>query len=409
MNKEKVNQGYAVEGKLKKSTKGYLVLYSIKAGRISYTHLVQVARRNNLKQDQIPHLRSAKNAFAKAKDSLQGVSLPNLLELEGWDGMVKQTVKVTPLKRANEYQVSIMREGRMNGKLHKASLPVFRLEFDPPKNVDHRAWIRDYMRAFWDEKYQKLVRDGKVILPEISEITRCINIVAYWEGETVDQQLMDNLRRRIVAAFQTSVIGVDGEMLRQNVETVILNQLSGVKFLAGRGAVYVPLQVEEKDTSETLDAISNLITAFASGATTEIEHDNYYDQDNEAIDRYGRTTEFRYLGYLDGDRELEYIRKDIGDTLSKEISEYWASLVEMADTFNEEKVKEFEKKIDTFKVKKQRIDKRIKLIGASVGGDIPIRRNMYSDLKIKMDSRVAAIPLKKNAVRTSLTKLIDFK
>ena len=223
MNKEKVNQGYAVEGKLKKSTKGYLVLYSIKAGRISYTHLVQVARRNNLKQDQIPHLRSAKNAFAKAKDSLQGVSLPNLLELEGWDGMVKQTVKVTPLKRANEYQVSIMREGRMNGKLHKASLPVFRLEFDPPKNVDHRAWIRDYMRAFWDEKYQKLVRDGKVILPEISEITRCINIVAYWEGDTVDQQLMDNLRRRIVAAFQTSVIGVDGEMLRQNVETVIFS------------------------------------------------------------------------------------------------------------------------------------------------------------------------------------------
>ena len=58
-------QGYAVDGKMKKSTKGYIVLSSIKAGRISYTHLYRVARANNLKQTQIPYLRSANNAFAK--------------------------------------------------------------------------------------------------------------------------------------------------------------------------------------------------------------------------------------------------------------------------------------------------------------------------------------------------------
>ena len=83
------NHGYAVEGKLMESTKGYLVLWSINAGTMRYADLVAVAKSNSLSQGKIPKLRTAKNAFAKAKDAIQNSSLPVLLELEGWDGAVK--------------------------------------------------------------------------------------------------------------------------------------------------------------------------------------------------------------------------------------------------------------------------------------------------------------------------------
>ena len=406
--KEK-QEGYAVDGKLKKSTRGYIVLSSIKAGRISYTHLYRVARANNLKQSQVPHLRSAKNAFAKAKDSLKGVSLPTLLELDGWDGQVRQTINITPLKRANEYQVSIVREGRMRGKRHKASVPAFRLEFNPPEGVDHRAWVRDYQRSFWDEKFKKLIEEGKETRPEISEITRCITVAGYWDGESVDATLMDSLRTRIVQAFQASVVGVDGEMLRQTMEQVLLGQLNGVKFLAGRGAIYVPQKTSDgKDTSETLDSLERLIASFSAGVNVVSDETNYYDENEEPVNRYGRKTEFRYLGYLDGARELEYIRQDIGNTLSAEVTEYWAELVDVAATFNDDKVKDFEKKLNRFKARKAKIEKRIKVIGKSVGGEIPIRKKLYSDLGTKLNSRIAAIPPKRNAVRVALKDLIEF-
>ena len=77
------NHGYAVEGKLMESAKGYLVLWSINAGSMQYSDLVTVAKSNGLTQGQIPKLRTAKNAFAVAKDAMIGLSLPTLLELEG--------------------------------------------------------------------------------------------------------------------------------------------------------------------------------------------------------------------------------------------------------------------------------------------------------------------------------------
>jgi hypothetical protein len=192
-------------------------------------------------------------------------------------------------------------------------------------------------------------------------------------------------------------------------EDVLLRQLNGVKFLAGRGAVYVPQKTSDgKDTSETLDRLERLIAAFSAGVNVVSNDTDYYNEEDEPVNRYGRKTEFRYLGYLDGARELEYIRQDIGNTLSGEVSAYWAELVEMAATFNEDKVKDFEKKLNRFKTRKEKIEKRIQVIGASVGGEIPIRRQLYSDLDTKLNSRIAAIPPKRNAVRVALKDLIEF-
>ena len=60
------------------------------------------------------------------------------------------------------------------------------------------------------------------------------------------------------------------------------------------------------------------------------------------------------------------------------------------------------------KAGKAKIEKRIKIIGKSVGGEIPIRKKLYSDLGTKLNSRIAAIPPKRNAVRVALKDLIEF-
>ena len=142
-------------------TKAFLVLWTVRSGLMSYENMVQVAKDNNLTKDQIPHLRTANNAFAKAKDSLKGMPMDTLLELEGWDGQVKQHLDVKNLLRGNEYQVSIVREGIMNGKLHKESIPVVRLKFSPPSDFNANAWVKNYVRSFWDEKYIAKIESGK--------------------------------------------------------------------------------------------------------------------------------------------------------------------------------------------------------------------------------------------------------
>ena len=202
MEQEIENQGYVVAGKMKGLAKLYLISWTVRSGQMSYENMVKVAKDNDLSKDQIPELRPAKNAFAVSKDVLKGMKLDTLLELEGWDGQVKQTLDVKPLKRGLEYQISIVREGMMNGKLHKDSIPVVRLKFSPPEDFNYRAWVKNYMRSFWDEKYIARIKEGTEEAPQLSQITQCITQLPYWDDTRVNPMLMMNIRNRIVQAFQ---------------------------------------------------------------------------------------------------------------------------------------------------------------------------------------------------------------
>jgi len=402
------NQGYAVEGKLKALVKGFLVLWTIRSGQMNYENMVKVAKDNNLTKDQIPDLRTAKNAFAVSKDVLKGMKLDTLLELEGWDGQVKQSIDIKPLKRGLEYQILIIREGMMNGKLHKDAIPVVRLQFKPPKDFNYRAWVTNYMRSFWDEQYIARIRSGEDEAPQISQITRCITQVPYWDDTRVDPILMMNIRERIVRAFQISVIGIDQEMLKTQFLKVLTNDLNGINFQAGRAAIYVPAEVDGKKTSETLDSLANLIASFAAGTSVEAT-ENYYDDDGNPAKRgLQRQTAFRYLGYLSGSRELEYIRQDIGETLSKEVSEYHAELTNLVDSFDKDKVEQFEKKVIAVSTKRKKLNARITNISDIVDGDIPIKTTMYKDINKKFKSRIAAIPQANSAIAKTLTGLASF-
>ena len=409
MEQEIENQGYVVEGKMTELTKGFLVLWTVRSGQMSYENMVRVAKANSLTKDQIPELRPAKNAFAKSKDVLKGMTLPTLLELEGWDGQVKQTLDVKPLKRGLEYQITIVREGMMNGKLHKDSIPVVRLQFSPPEDFNYRAWVKNYMRSFWDERYIARIESGEEEAPQISEITQCITQVPYWDDTRVDPTLMFTIRTRIVQAFQVSVVGIDEEMLKAQFLRVLKNDLNGIEFQAGRAAIYVAAEVDGKKTSETLDSLANLIASFAAGASVEATTENYYDEDGNPVRRgLQRQTAFRYLGYLSGSRELEYIRNDIGRTLSREVSEYHAELTKLVDSFDKDKIEEFESKMANVETRRKSLDSRIANISAVVDGDVPVKTNMYKDVSKRFRSRIDAIPTENSAISAKLKSLATF-
>ena len=409
MEQEIENQGYVVEGKMTELTKGFLVLWTVRSGQMSYENMVRVAKDNNLTKDQIPGLRTAKNAFAKAKDTLQGMQLGTLLELEGWDGQVKQHLEVKNLLRGNEYQVSIVREGIMQGKLHKESVPVVRLKFSPPRDFNANAWVKNYMRSFWDERYIAKIESGEEEAPQISEISRCITQDPYWEDTRVDPNLMLDIRNRILRAFQTSVVGVDEELLKAQFLRVLNRDLNGIEFQAGRAAIYVAAEVDGKKTSETLDSLANLLASFAAGTSVETKTENYYDDDGHPVNRgLQRQTALRYLGYLSGSRELKYIRDDIGKTLSKEVSEYHAQLTKLVDSFDKDKIEEFETKMAKVETRRKSLDSRIANISAVVDGDVPIKTNMYKDVNKRFSSRIEAIPTENSAISAKLKRLASF-
>jgi hypothetical protein len=398
------NHGYAVEGKLMESTKGYLVLWTINAGSIRYADLVNVAKSNNMTQGKIPKLRSAKNAFAKAKDAIPNSPLPVLLELAGWDGAVKQSIDVKPLKRSNEYQVSIRRDGRMHGKLHSESTPVFRLVFSPPDTFDHTAWVQNYMRSFWDEAYIKQIESGEVERPLPSQTLCCIRIEGYWTETEIDIDLMSQIQSRISEAFQNTITSIDETLLRQHIKETLVS-LGGVNFLAGKGVTYVPKTVNVKDT---LDSVANIIASFARGYDTSVNNENYYNEDGNPVNHYGTKSNFRYLGYLDGAREMQYIREDLGSNLSKDIIEFQAKVTKHAGNFNAEKVKLFAAGTKKLLVEKRGISKRLQNAEKIFGGTIPIKRKMYVDVSQRLTGRLRNISTDHTKVTNTLLGLVDF-
>ena len=126
---ENTSEGFVIEGELNVAVKGHLALYSIVGGRIGYSAYAQRAQELELSERYVPRPRKAKDAFARAKDVLHNMSVPTLDTLEGWDGVVQRKIIVKPLKKGNEYAVSIEHSGRSRGRRHKSMQNLFRISF----------------------------------------------------------------------------------------------------------------------------------------------------------------------------------------------------------------------------------------------------------------------------------------
>ena len=80
------------------------------------------------------------------------------------------------------------------------------------------------------------------------------------------------------------------------------------------------------------------------------------------------------------DRQLNYIRQDIETNLSREIAEYQHQLLQVADGFNEDKVEDFEKKLDSIQTKREDLSNRLRNLTSMLGGEVNINTTPYADI-----------------------------
>jgi len=375
MSNESEKQGYVVEGRMNELVLGWLVIWSLEGAMVPYSRVAnQVSSR-----EMVPELRRPQAAFAYCMKALRGITLPTLSELDEWDGPVAQQIEVVVLKKRSEYQICVKRKGRMRGKLHTESVPVMRVSYSPPEEFDASKWIHDYEKSFWE--------DGAV-RPNEEEIEQCVSVDPYWDDTDFDINLLMDVRGLLVQAFRRYATGVDSLMVRKQTEKQ-LQMLNGIKFNSGKGAVFVPKEVNGTETYSTLMSLSDMIALFASGGRTE--NDNYYDADGNISIRSTRGSNLRPLGYLDGDKELEYIRQDIGDALTMEMGEYWAKVVKTAETFNEDNVEAFERKLSELETQREGLRTRIATITESIGGGVQVKSAMHADLQRTLNQRVSGM------------------
>jgi hypothetical protein len=111
---------------------------------------------------------------------------------------------------------------------------------------------------------------------------------------------------------------------------------------------------------------------------------------------------------IDSKRELDYIRQDIGLAISKEVTEYQAEVAALAGAFDTEKVEQFQARIAKMRVKKNKITQRLGRMEQELGGQIPIKRKMYTDVQQRLGGRLANIK-NNNAVSAALLELTNFQ
>ncbi|MBK38334.1 MAG: hypothetical protein CMB45_05025 [Euryarchaeota archaeon] len=392
-------QGYVVEGQLTTAVRGYLVLYSVTGGRVSYTTFANNARELELPRSFVPPIRRTKDSFAIAKNTLTGMALPNLENVEGWDGVVKQEILVERLKKGNEYAVQIKRSGRSRGKRHTERVNLFRLEFSPPENFDAASWCQSYMDSHWEEGIEA---------PSMSSIRRCLTIEPYWDEEDFDPNMMQTIQQRLLDHFEVVATSIDAKMLRDRLRRVLASNMKGFPFRSGQGAWFVP-NSEEDNTLGSLEDYSNLLESFGtanmlSGDPTE---ESWFDETGKPRDWYRPSTNLRILGYIDNDRQLEYIRNDIQNNLSREIAEYQSKIVKLADSFNEDKVEAFEDRLNNIQVVKEELVTRLANLSDMIGG-VEVSTVVFSDLNESFTGRLDSIQPLNSTVANRLRGLMDF-
>jgi len=398
--KEKTNseEGYVVEGKLSKAVKGHLVLYSLTGGRVSYSAFARNARQLKLNRTFIPPIRRTKDAFAIAKNALNGMHLSQLESQEGWDGVVNQSVRIVPLKKGNEYAVQIKRTGRSRGKLHTESVNLFRLSFSPPEKFDAAAWCEKYMKSHWDDKVER---------PTVTDVRKCLSIEPYWDDQMFDATLMMQIQNRLLDEFEIVATSIDAKMLRDRIRKILSTEMKGLPFRSGQGAWFIPSD-KESDHLEQLENYSQLLETFgnANSLVGEPTEETWLDETGKPRSWFKPRTNLRILGYIDNDRQLGYIRQDIETNLSREIAEYHSKVLNVANSFNKDKVKEFEKRLNSVQVVREDLQNRLKNLSDMIGG-VEVNTVIFNDVNEGLTQRLQAIAPMNNSVVNRLRGLMS--
>lgn len=395
---ENTSEGFVIEGDLNVAVKGHLALYSIVGGRMGYQPYAARAQELGLSERYVPKPRKAKDAFARAKDVLHNMTVPTLDTLEGWDGVVQRKIIVKPLKKGNEYAVSIELSGRSRGRRHKAMQNLFRISFDPPKGVNPDTVIDQFRRSCWDAEVES---------PDLNTLRRCVTTTPYWEDQVIDDPvLLARLQTMVLDEFINTISSIDSTMLRNDVRQTLMS-LGGLPFKSGAGAWFIPSYSDDHEHLDTLENYANLLTYFGnhnalSGSRSQ---ETWYGENGAPRKWYRQKSNLRVMGYIDNERQLEYIKDDIQNALSLEVAEYQVKLLNIAKDFNGDKVKVFNEKLDNLSTERQDLKARLDNLSSLVGG-VDISFDPFSDISSEFEGRLGVIG-EENAVSTRLRGLMS--
>ena len=371
------------------------MLYSVTGGRVSYETFANLAGQLGLTQAFVPPIRRPSDAFAIAKNTLDGMDLPSLETVGGWDGVVQRSIKIVSLKKGNEYVVQVKSTGRSRGRNHVETQNLFRLEFDPPEGFDQNTWRDAYIAQFWDAGEE----NGPV---DMSVLNECISMTPYWDDTEFDAMLFARISQELLGEFRNVATSIDQKMLRDRITRVLTTELGGLPFRSGQGAYFIPKYGDDDSHLTTLENYSNLLESFgsANALVGEASENNWLGEDGKPRDWHRPATNLRIMGYIDNERQLGYIRNDISMTLSREVAEYQQKLLGLAETFNEDKVEAFEAKLDKIQVVRKDLSDRIGKLSTALGGSVNVNSTPYRDVAAGLQSRVNAL----RPVRSSIAE-----
>ena len=356
-------------------TSGHLVLYSVTGGRVTYASFASNARTLGLSQSFVPPLRKLFFAFAYAKNNLNGIGLPSLEVAEDWDGVVERKVKVLSLEKNREYVVQIESRGRMRGKKHVATQNVFRLEFGAPEGFDVHQWSEDYMARVWAGETEQAEE-------MTSQIRDCIAVTPYWDDSEIDATLFARITQSLLSEFVTVATSIDAKMLRNRIVAVLQNQLGGLPFRSGQGAWFIPKYNDDDSYLETLENYSRLLETFgnANSLTRPTGEANWLGEDGKPQDWHRPQTNLRIMGYIDNERQMSYLRRDIETNLGREIGEYQHKLMEVANNFNEDKIEQFNERLDAISGMREGLISRLNNLTNMVG-TVSLNTDLFTDVE----------------------------
>lgn len=409
MSENESEYGYVTENSNIPTT-GHLVLYSVTGGRVSYASFAEQAKELELPRNFVPSLRKLFYAFANAKNNLDGLGLPALEVSDDWDGVVDRKVKVLSLEKNREYVVQIESRGRARGKKHVSAQNMFRLEFTPPENFDVGLWSEDYMANIWKDDEEGEENSTEAAQASVSQIRECISVTPYWDDSEIDAALFARITASLMDEFETVATTIDAKMLRDKIVKVLQSELGGLPFRSGQGAWFIPKYNDDESYLETLENYSRLLASFgnANTLTRPTGSANWLGDDGKPRDWHRSSTNLRIMGYIDNERQMSYLRRDIETNLGREIGEYQHKLMEVANNFNDEKIEQFEERLDAISGLRSGLASRLANLTAMVG-EVNLNTDMFSDVQEGLAAGTSRIRSVRSSVADRVLALSRFE
>lgn len=393
-------EGYVIAGNTEIATRGHLAIYSVTSGRVAYDSFATTAQGLELTRNFVPDIRRLKDSFAIARGNLESIRLPTLEVAEGWESPVDRTLKVVSLSRGNEYAVQIESRGRARGKNDVRRANLFRLEFTPPEDFDAAKWRTDYMDNVWESKLEE-ARDS------VAQISACLSVTPYWDDMSIDVGLFAQISQALMQEFQVVATSIDQKMLRDKIVRVLTGELGGLPYRSGQGIFFIPKYDDDDNYLNTLTNYSSLLDQFGNvnalqGASST---NNWFDDNGKPRTWHRPRTNLRVLGYIDNERQMNYIRQDIQTNVSREIAEYQQKVLEVAQGFDSDNVERFETRLDSLRGQRDSLRERVSSLTTMLGGEIDLHRDPYADVASGIGSRLDNIRGVNSSVAERLSNL----